>query len=391
MTGSVYLANYYDDTNSAVTTNTKGNMVLTGSIDNIMFICDAKPDSSFNYSYIYIAVPTNTIKNFQTSKMIKHPVYFYTNGGSGHGSYDQSNIYSGPTRTFYGKVPKKCWPLDPEKTNCTFIGWFNAQTGGTQVFPDITTFNNESKIYAHWESNGGNYRITLNANGGTCSASYITTDAEGGLNGVTLPTATKEASGNYTYTFDGWYTSSSGGSRITSSYVFTGNTTIYAQYTSTYHDPYAEYTLKTADTFNNYEPYPVYIEVTLVSAEGNPWNYYFDQDWIWICGASPFTNMYGEMWISDGLTEDNHIFDLYAPSECEHSFDFAMLAHNDEIPRIHLEELINQLNIEHDSADPFSFIIGGYGIAGFSVCDLDSLNAMGIEIYISRMDRRIFP
>ena len=68
--------------------------------------------------------------------------------------------------------------------------------------------------------------VTFEANGGTCSSSSKTvyhSDAYG-----TLPTATRSG-----YTFNGWFTSSSGGTRITESttVTVTSNQTLYAQWT----------------------------------------------------------------------------------------------------------------------------------------------------------------
>lgn len=66
--------------------------------------------------------------------------------------------------------------------------------------------------------------ITFNANGGTCETPKITTE-EGKIS--TLPTATREG-----YTFNGWYTDASGGTKVTTSTVFEANAMIYAQWTA---------------------------------------------------------------------------------------------------------------------------------------------------------------
>ena len=46
---------------------------------------------------------------------------------------------------------------------------------------------------------------------------------------TSLPTATRSGS----YSFDGWYTAASGGTQITTAYVFSANTTVYAHWTYT--------------------------------------------------------------------------------------------------------------------------------------------------------------
>ena len=62
------------------------------------------------------------------------------------------------------------------------------------------------------------YTIGLDAMGGSCSSVALST----GLNGR----LTMEG-----YTFDGWYTEPVGGSKISTSTVFTGDTTVYAHWT----------------------------------------------------------------------------------------------------------------------------------------------------------------
>jgi len=70
------------------------------------------------------------------------------------------------------------------------------------------------------------YTVTYNANGGSVSPPSASTNAGGS---VTLPTPTRSG-----YTFNGWYTASSGGTRVGgagSSYTLSGNVTLYAQWT----------------------------------------------------------------------------------------------------------------------------------------------------------------
>lgn len=71
------------------------------------------------------------------------------------------------------------------------------------------------------------YTITFNANGGSVTPTSGTTGADGKL--TSLPTPTRSGS----YSFNGWYTAASGGTKVTASTVFNANTTIYAQWTYT--------------------------------------------------------------------------------------------------------------------------------------------------------------
>jgi len=68
------------------------------------------------------------------------------------------------------------------------------------------------------------YTVTFDPNGGTCSTLTATTDVTGRLS--SLPTATRSG-----YSFDGWFTAVTGGVQVTTSTVFTANTTIFAHWT----------------------------------------------------------------------------------------------------------------------------------------------------------------
>lgn len=73
------------------------------------------------------------------------------------------------------------------------------------------------------------YTVTFNAttNGGTCATASLTQASSGAS--ITLPTATKSG-----YTFNGWYTASTGGTlkgAANASYTPTANETLYAQFT----------------------------------------------------------------------------------------------------------------------------------------------------------------
>ena len=68
------------------------------------------------------------------------------------------------------------------------------------------------------------YTVTFNANGGSVSPASAETGTDGKL--ASLPTPIRAR-----YTFDGWFTASSGGTEVTADTVFSGDTTIYAQWT----------------------------------------------------------------------------------------------------------------------------------------------------------------
>ena len=69
------------------------------------------------------------------------------------------------------------------------------------------------------------YTVTFKGNGGTPSVGSMTT-AKQKL--ASLPSASRSS-----YSFDGWYTKKSGGTKISTDTLFTGNTTVYAHWTYT--------------------------------------------------------------------------------------------------------------------------------------------------------------
>ncbi len=67
------------------------------------------------------------------------------------------------------------------------------------------------------------YKITFDANGGICDVDYMYTDSTQHLQ--SLPDATR-----FSHAFDGWYTSNSGGTKVTTDYRFSGDKTVYAHW-----------------------------------------------------------------------------------------------------------------------------------------------------------------
>ncbi|MBO5076448.1 MAG: InlB B-repeat-containing protein [Clostridia bacterium] len=118
----------------------------------------------------------------------------------------------------YGSLPT------PTRTGYSFDGWFTAASGGTKVTSSTKVTNSSNhKLYAHWTAN--KYTVSLNSAGGSISQSSkeVTFDSTYG----TLPPPTRTG-----YTFGGWYTSSSGGSKVTSSTKVTtaSDHTLYAHW-----------------------------------------------------------------------------------------------------------------------------------------------------------------
>ena len=92
--------------------------------------------------------------------------------------------------------------------------------------------------------------VTFDGNGGTPSVGSMTTTNQ---RLSSLPSASQSGS----YSFDGWYTEKSGGTKITNDTVFHANTTVYAHWTYTGGDGsgYSYYTIKaTAGTGGSISP-----------------------------------------------------------------------------------------------------------------------------------------
>ena len=112
------------------------------------------------------------------------------------------------------------------------------QTVPTTVSPVAITANNNKCDVSYFASDNTAYKvatesnclvlklnpiITFDKNEGTCASESAITSAEGKL--AVLPIATRNG-----YTFNGWYTTTTDGIQVTTSTVFTSDTTIYAQW-----------------------------------------------------------------------------------------------------------------------------------------------------------------
>lgn len=117
-------------------------------------------------------------------------------------------------------------PSAPTRTGFTFSGWYTAASGGNLVqgpsySPGVTA---PVSLFARWQPLS--YTVTYNTHGGSSVANG--TYATG--NTISLPAAPTRSG----FTFAGWFTSSTGGSPLGSTYspLGTGNITLHAQWTS---------------------------------------------------------------------------------------------------------------------------------------------------------------
>lgn len=200
-----------------------GNTDYTGKIGSTIDIPNPIPPSGYTVSFntnggssISSITSTKSFNGWNNSSPGTFSGTTYTYGeGSGYITANyKNNSVNLPT---------------PTKSGYTFGGWYTASSGGTKVNNTYTPTENIT-LYAHWSANS--YRLSFDANGcGTLGVSYVTAtvgktygdaDDGDGLPSIALTTGKK---------FDGWYTSSSGGNKITNSTTVTAssdNGTLYA-------------------------------------------------------------------------------------------------------------------------------------------------------------------
>ena len=95
----------------------------------------------------------------------------------------------------------------------------------------LPTIQSDTQFVATWTEVNRIYSVTLNTYGGTINSGNVTSYTYG--TGATLPTAvTKTDDAQYSYSFDGWFTASSGGTQVSSiGNTETGDKEFHAQYT----------------------------------------------------------------------------------------------------------------------------------------------------------------
>lgn len=127
----------------------------------------------------------------------------------------------GKTPVYEGDAPTKA---STTTTSYVFDGW-STTDGGALVAPLPAVTSAGATYYAHFAETTLKYIATFDAktNGGNEDAQVIYVEPAAGVG--TLPTATKTG-----YTFNGWYTAASGGAKITSATVPTGDVTYFAQF-----------------------------------------------------------------------------------------------------------------------------------------------------------------
>ena len=151
-----------------------------------------------------------------------------------------------------------------------FKEW-QVMSGGVTIKDDKFTMPNDNvEVKAIFEKDAPpaptEFIVTFDGNGGTPSVGSMTTTNR---KLTSLPSASRRGS----YSFDGWYTEKSGGTKVTTDTVFSAKTTVYAHWTYTggggggYNPPVTYYTLLFetgggSDISSVRETYNAYIDLT---------------------------------------------------------------------------------------------------------------------------------
>ena len=169
-----------------------------------------------------------TVTYYAQWSINSYTLTYNVNGGNAVSPASKSVQYG----SAYGTLPTPTKSSNAEFTYA-FAGWYTAASGGTQVTANTTMGASNITIYAHWTATRRSYTATFNGNGGGTPSPSTITKTYGSELG-TLPTCSRTG-----YTFLGWYTASSGGTKISSATKIIGTVTYYAQwsinsYTLTY-------------------------------------------------------------------------------------------------------------------------------------------------------------
>ena len=146
-----------------------------------------------------------------------YTVTYNVNGGNALSTTTKSVTYN----STYGTL------ATPTRTGYNFSGWYTASSGGTKIESTTkVTITANQTLYAQWTAKS--FTVTFNKNGGntpSVASKSVTYDGTYG----TLATCTRTG-----YTFKGWYTATSGGTKIesTTKVSITANQTLYAQWTA---------------------------------------------------------------------------------------------------------------------------------------------------------------
>lgn len=160
-----------------------------------------------------VIMPSEDITLYAKWNALEYTVNFDANGGT----VEQTTKVA-LSDVELGELPT------PTRTYYTFNGWFTAQTGGEKVVATSKFARTDDlTLYAQWTLNS--FVVTFDANGGSTPTSSLR--AYCGETLGTLPTPTRDY-----YNFLGWYTATSGGTKVTNTtkYDVAKDITLYAMW-----------------------------------------------------------------------------------------------------------------------------------------------------------------
>ena len=206
----------------------------------------------------YTVLGDTEIKALWENSVITPTTYTVTvgNDGNGTGTATPSTAVAGTEITLTATP----------NTGYHFKEW-QVMSGGVTIKDDKFLMPNDNvEVKAIFEKDAPpaptEFIVTFDGNGGTPSVGSMTTTDQ---KLTSLPSASRSGS----YSFDGWYTKKSGGTKITTDTVFSANTTVYAHwpYTGGYNPPVTYYTLRFetgggSDIPSVREAYNAYIDLT---------------------------------------------------------------------------------------------------------------------------------
>jgi len=138
--------------------------------------------------------------------------------------WDANGGKIGAAKTTITKISKGAkiakLPKAPKKTGYVFSGWHTKKSGGIKI-TTATKVKKKVTYYAQWKKQ---YTLTFDANGGTVDtkSKKLTNKQSYG----TLPTPKRSG-----YTFDGWYTYTSGGKKVSATTkMIAKDVKVYAQW-----------------------------------------------------------------------------------------------------------------------------------------------------------------
>lgn len=187
----------------------------------------ATPKAAYNFAGWYngaTKVSSNTLYTFAVTANIsltaKFTIKTFTtttaNSTGGIASVNKSSVEYGGSAI---------WTATPS-TGYNFSGWSDGSTTNPLTVSNITANTHITPVFVL-----KSYTVIWNPNGGTVDPTSTTKTHGSTLD--TLPTPTRAADIQYTYTFNGWFTAAAGGIQISASTIVTENVTYYAQWTAT--------------------------------------------------------------------------------------------------------------------------------------------------------------